>query len=211
MEVYNSEQDQVEALKAWWDKNGKLVIVGVIALLVAVFGWRSWQDHQIETADAASVAYYQMLETAAQDPVTAMEIGRHIVGEFSGTAYAPMASMVLARLSVEQGDLVAAAAHLQGVAQQKRMPELQILARLRLAQVMFAQGEPEQAMAQLQGDAGSLQAAFDELRGDILLAQGEREQARAAYAGAVSGFAAQPQRQALVEMKLNDLAEEVSE
>lgn len=211
MEVYNSEQDQVEALKAWWDKNGKLVIVGVIALLVAVFGWRSWQDHQVQTAEAASVAYYQMLETAAQDSATAMEIGRHIVGEFSATAYAPMASMMLARLSVEQGDLAAAAAHLQGVAQQKRMPELQILARLRLAQVMFAQGEPEQAMAQLQGDAGSLQAAFDELRGDVLLSQGERDQARTAYASAVSGFAAQPQRQALVEMKLNDLAEEGSE
>lgn len=207
MEVYNSEQDQVEALKAWWDKNGKLVIVGVIALLLGVFGWRSWQDRQLQTAESASVAYYQMLELAGRDSASAMEIGRHIVGEFSNTVYAPMASMALARLAVEQGELSMAEAQLRVVAQQGRLPELQIVARLRLAQVLFAQGQDTQALAQLQGDAGTLQSAFDELRGDILLSQGEQAQARAAYASALERSVGQQERQSVLEMKLNDLAE----
>ncbi|MBE0510508.1 MAG: tetratricopeptide repeat protein [Chromatiales bacterium] len=211
MEVYNSEQDQVEAIKAWWDKHGKLVIAGVVALLVGVFGWNTWQDRQLQMADAASTAYYQMLETVAQDPNAAMAIGRHIVGEFSSTTYAPLASMMLARLSVEEGDLASAEAHLQTVAAQRKLPELQRVARLRLAQVIFAQGRHEQALAQLQGDAGSLQAAFDEMRGDILLAQGQREQARAAYSRAASAYADQPDSHALVSMKLNDLEEHKAE
>lgn len=212
MEVYNSEQDQVEAIKAWWDKNGKLVIVGIIALLVGVFGWRNWQDRQLQSAEAASVAYYQMQENADRDPVMAAEIGRHIVGEFSSTVYAPMASMMLARLAVEEGDLASAEAHLQTViSQQRRLPELQSLARLRLAQVLHAQGRNDEALQQLQAEAGTLQAAFDELRGDILLAQGELGQARAAYASALTGFVTQAERRSMVEMKLNDLAESTAE
>jgi predicted negative regulator of RcsB-dependent stress response len=212
VEVYNSEQDQVEAIKAWWDKNGKLVIVGIIALLVGVFGWRNWQDRQLQTAEAASVAYYQMQENAERDPVMAAEIGRHIVGEFSSTVYAPMASMMLAKLAVGEGDLASAEAHLQTViSQQRGLPELQSLARLRLAQVLQAQGRNDEALQQLQADAGTLQAAFDELRGDILLAQGEPSGARAAYASALAGFAAQAERRSLVEMKLNDLAESTAE
>ena len=30
MEIYNSEQEQVEALKAWWDKNGRMVIAAIV-------------------------------------------------------------------------------------------------------------------------------------------------------------------------------------
>lgn len=207
MEVYNSEQDQVEAIKAWWDKNGKLVIVAIIVLLVSVFGWRSWQDRQLQIAEDASLAYYQMMETAAFDDGRAIEIGRHIVGEFSSTVYASMASMALARLAVQQGDLDSAEAHLRTVTQQRRIPELQIVASLRLAQVLFAQGRADEALTQLQGNGGTLQAAFDELRGDILRAQGQHEQARDAYRKAIAGFGAQPERLALVEMKQNDLAE----
>ena len=206
MEVYNSEQDQVEAIKAWWEKYGKLVIVGVIALLLSVFGWRTWQDRQYTQAESASLAYFQMHELAATDPGAAMEIGRHIVGEFSSTTYAPMAGLLLARLSVEQGDWQAAEAHLRSVLNQTRMPEIQWLARLRLAQVLFAQGNYSAALTELGQPAGLLQAAYDELRGDVYAAQGETQRAITAYRAALDGFVGQPDRSMLIEMKLADLA-----
>ena len=211
MEVYNSEQAQIEAIKAWWDKHGKLVIVGIIALLVGVFGWRNWQDRQLSMADTASLAYFQMVEMAERDPQGAMTIGRHIVGEYSSTAYAPMASMMLARLAVEQGDYDSAEAHLHTVAQQRRHPELRVLAGLRLAQLLLSQQRYEQALAQLPTEAGAFQAASDELRGDILAAQGQAEQAIAAYRRALTGLAAQPERSALVNIKLADLGGSVEE
>lgn len=206
MEVYNSEQDQVEALKAWWEKNGKFVIVFVVSLLLGVFGWRTWQDRQYSLAESASLAYYQMHELAASDPGAAMEIGRHIVGEFSSSTYAPMAGLLLARLSVEQGDWDAAEAHLRSVLSQARQEELQWLARLRLGQVLFAQQRYGLALNELSQPAGRLQAAFDELRGDILAIQGQQQQAVAAYRAALEGFAGYPDRSTLIEMKLADLA-----
>lgn len=205
MEVYNSEQDQVEALKAWWDKNGKLVMVGIIALLLAVFGWRSWQERQLAIADAASLAYFQLQETAENDPQAASEIGRHIVGEFSATVYAPMASLMLARLAVEQDDLAAAEAHLQTVVAQPRLPELQAVARLRLAQLLLSQQRHDEALAQLAALDDKFAAAASELRGDILVAQGDVLQAAQAYRQALVAMGAQGSRAALVEMKLADL------
>ncbi len=205
MEVYNSEQDQVEALKAWWDKWGKLVIVGIIALLVGVFGWRNWVDRQVSMADAASLAYYQMVEIAPHDSDTAMEIGRQIVGEFSSTIYARMAAMQLARLAVEQGQLETAEAHLRSVAEQRGLPELQTVARLRLAKVLMAQARYAEALTVLEHDGGSIQAAYDELRGDLLLAQGDSSAAVEAYRSALSAMLEAPAAASLVEMKLADL------
>ncbi|MCW8828206.1 MAG: tetratricopeptide repeat protein [Gammaproteobacteria bacterium] len=212
MEIYNSEQDQVEALKAWWDKHGRTVIAAIVVVLLSVLGWKSWQGHQEQRAESAAVAYQQMMDAIAVAPEQAMEAGRGIVGEYPGTTYATMASLTMGRLAVEQGELEAAAAHLRAAAGQARQQELKLLAQLRLSRVLMAQGRPDEALTQLQGvEAGSLQAAFDEQRGDILLAQGDRAGARDAYTNAMAGFAEIPAKQELVQLKLNDLAESKGE
>jgi predicted negative regulator of RcsB-dependent stress response len=207
VEIYNSEQEQVEALKAWWEKNGRTVIIAIIALLLGVFGWKSWQGQQQQKAESASTAYQQMIDASLANPEQAMEAGRAIVSDYAGTIYASMASMAMARIAVEQDDLDAAAAHLRAALEQGEQPELKLLARARLARVLLAQDKPAEALAQLQGvEAGALQGVYDELRGDILLAQGEREQARAAYTNALAAFSEVPDKGELVQLKLDDLA-----
>ena len=40
METYNTEEEQVEALRRWWDENVKSVIAGIILALGVSGGWK---------------------------------------------------------------------------------------------------------------------------------------------------------------------------
>jgi predicted negative regulator of RcsB-dependent stress response len=40
VDVYTTEDQQVEALKRWWKENAKSILLGVALGLAAVFGWR---------------------------------------------------------------------------------------------------------------------------------------------------------------------------
>jgi predicted negative regulator of RcsB-dependent stress response len=203
VEVYNSEQEQVEALKAWWDKNGRQALVALVAFLLAVLGWQAWNDHRNEVAAAASSHYQQMTYLFEQDPNQAKEAGRALIANYPDSIYATMASMMMARLAVEEKDLDAAAAHLRSAMKQSAQAELAQLARLRLARVELAQGKSQLALATVNGGEDS--AASDELRGDILMAMGNKDEARAAYSKALEAYGSVVDKRDLVQMKLDDL------
>lgn len=212
MEIYSSEQEQVEALKAWWDKHGRSVIAAIVVVLLAVLGWKSWVQSQHQRAEAASVQYQQMLEVLDGNPAQAVEIGRAIVGEFSDSLYAVFASLAMAKAAVQQQDLDAAAAHLRLAMEQAEQEEIHQLARLRLATVLHAQGKGDEALALLAMEAEpSFRGSYAEARGDILLAQGNTDAARDAYNNALAGYSAAPEKRNLVQMKLDDLAESKTE
>ena len=204
MEIYNSEQEQVEALKAWWDKNGRSALAALALFLLAVLGWQGWMDHRNQLAEAASAHYQQMMDLMGRDASQATEAGRALIASYPGSVYASMAAMALAKLAVEQKDLDAAAAHLRAAMTQTDQPELALLARQRLARVELAQGKHEEALATL--NAGDKSAASDELRGDILLVQGKREEARTAYVRALDGYGNASDKRESVQMKIDDLA-----
>lgn len=212
MELYNSEEEQVEALKAWWDKNGTSVIIAIVVVLLSVFGWQTWQKNQRSQAENASMELQQVMDALQSNPDAAIEAGRKLTADDPGSVYAAIASLGMARAAVEKGDLDGAAAHLQAALQEAKEPELQQLARLNLSRVLLAQGNTDDALRQLlSGQAGSMQAAYDELLGDILLAQGKQAEARDAYTNALTGFRDSAEKKELVQLKLDDLAERVGE
>ena len=209
MEVYNSEQEQVEALKAWWDKNGRSALMALAVFLLSVLGWQAWDEQRNKEAEAASGQYLQMVDLMAGNSAGAMEAGRALIANHPDSIYAVMASMAMAKLAVAEKDLDAAAAHLRSAMTQSGQPELAQLARQRLARVELAQGKADAALATLA--AGKSGAASDELRGDILLSQGKRTEARVAYTQALEGYAASQEKRELVQMKLDDLTESGAE
>jgi predicted negative regulator of RcsB-dependent stress response len=212
VEIYNSEEQQVEALKEWWDKNGKSVLLAIAVVLLSVFGWKSWMQHKQAKAEGASIAFQQMMDLLPKDPAKAMEAGHAITGEYTGTVYSTMASLAMARIAIEKDDLDGAAAHLKVAAEHASQPELKLIARLRLSKVLQAQGKAAEAMAQVQGvQAGALQAEFDEQRGDLLVAAGKKAEARDAYTNALAGYADVPDKHELVQLKLDDIAESKGE
>lgn len=208
MELYENEQDQVEALKAWWDKNGTRVIVAIVVVLAAVFGWRSWVEHQHSEAEAASALYMKLTEVVQSKPDQAMEIGRQLINDHSGSSYASMASLVMASINMEKGDKEAAVAQLRWVVEKGSQGELKEIARLRTGRLLLDMGKGDEALELIgKSESASFRPAFDELRGDILLSQGKRAEARNAYANALAGFSDVPAKQGILQMKIDDLAD----
>lgn len=208
MEIYQSEEEQVEAIKRWWRRNGSTVIAAVVVFLLSFAGWRFWMGQQQQEAEAASVAYEQMLSAVESgNAPQARQRGRALIDEYAGTPYAALASLYLARLAVEADDPDGAAAHLQAVIDNPVLEELGYMARMRLARVRLAQGDADAAMAVVGGEAPvGFAGPYAEIRGDIHLARGDRDEARAAYARALEAYTENPERRSLVQMKLDDLA-----
>ncbi|MFA5627315.1 MAG: tetratricopeptide repeat protein [Thiohalomonadaceae bacterium] len=209
MEVYRTEEEQVDALKDWWKENGRSVIIGALIALAAVFGWRYWQDTTRLNAESASTLYQQMLmQLDGGEDRAVIETARRIIAEHAKSTYAALASFSLAQQLVDQNDLDGAAAHLRWVMENSKLAELHLIAQLRLARVTLAQGrvdESLQLLAQI-NDKNSL-ALVEETKGDALLAKNDRGQALRAYQAAMAASADVPGKQQMLQMKIDDLSD----
>ncbi len=207
MELHQTEEEQVQALKAWFRKNGGALIFGLAIGLAAIGGYRFWTDYQINQSQAASLAYANLQNyLLAGDSARVFEAGDKLVKQFSGTPYAALAALGMARMSVENGSLDAAEVHLQWVIDNASQDGLKHIARLRLARVLAAEKKYDEALTLVNSSVpASYASLYSELRGDILLAQKQIEQARSAYQQALDTVAADDRRSLLIEMKLNDL------
>lgn len=209
MEVYRTEEEQVEALKDWWKENGRSVVIGAMIALAVVFGWRYWQDAARTQSESASELYQQMLgQLDSGDDRALLESSRHIVANHASSSYAALASLLLAQQAVEHGDLDGAAAHLRWVMENAKFEGLKPLAQLRLARVLLAQDKADDALQQLSGIADSgYQALVEEARGDAYLARGDRRQALMSYQTALLATANVPIKREILHMKIEDLAD----
>jgi len=208
VDIHRSEEEQVEALKRWWDRNGRAVIVGVAVFVALVLGWRGWVQYQQGQSQNASIVYERMLGAAESDQTEkAREHGRTLIGDYAGTPYAGLAGLYLARLAVDEDKLEAAAGHLQWVMDNADMEGMAHAARVRLARVRRGQGQLDAALALVQGEApAGFDGVFAEARGDILTAQGDTEGARKAYDRALQAYGEAPMQRSVVRMKRQDLA-----
>ncbi len=205
---YKDEDEQVAAVKQWWDENGKFVIGAIVLAIAGNFGWSAYQDNQIATAAAHSAAYQRVLDAdAAGDFAAVLEAAGAVQSSNAGSEYAHLATLFAAKALVAQDDLSSAATQLQGVvdaigADQPTGAE----ARLRLATLLGAQDQADAGLTLLQANFPSVyQARVFETRGDLLMQQNQREQAKAAYleAQAAPGGSDLP----LLSYKLNELAD----
>ena len=144
------EQEQLAALKAWWNQYGNLVTLGASLILLAIAAWYGWNGYRNSRAmEAASL--YETLQKAARanDLKAAREASGMILEKYSGTTYGPLAALVSARLHFQSGDLKTAKAQLQWVTENTANEELKSVARLRLANVLLDEAAPEDALKAL--------------------------------------------------------------
>lgn len=198
-----SDEEQVERLREWWNEHGKTVIAGVALGVAGLLGWFGWQGYQENRLDAAAVAYAQ-LDQATMLPAEAdpelIEQARAFAEEYSGTAYAPLALLIGASLATEHDQPSVAISYLERVRDTASERELVATAKLQLARLLWAEGEPDQARATLTDPPAGFTSLFYELEGDIAADQGDIAGARAAYEQAIEIGGGQ-----LVGLKLDSL------
>ncbi|UCE90705.1 MAG: tetratricopeptide repeat protein, partial [Pseudomonadota bacterium] len=52
-----SEREQIEALKKWWNENGKSIVIGIAIGVAVVAGYRGWIAYRTDLAQDASLLY----------------------------------------------------------------------------------------------------------------------------------------------------------
>lgn len=213
MAEMRTEEEQVEALKNWWKDNGKSLILTLAVSIGGVLSWNAFQDYQVKQAEVASTYYQQLLSHAPAGQLDEKSIIniRHyselLKAEFGGSSYAQYAALMMARVGVHEGDLAGATLELEWVLEQQGDAELMALATLRLAKLLGAQGQIDDALALLVDGDDAWQLGRLEVRGDLLVEQGNLDAARLAYTSASELAAASGTNNPLLGLKLDNLAQ----
>ena len=204
MELYETEEQQVEALQKWWKENSTASLIGLGIGIAVILGWNQWQDHKKEQLSKASAVYDQLLKNVNENKVSDIEtVATKLKSEFGSTEYATYSLLLQAKTQVEAGDLAGAKELLQGLANQST--DLSQLAKLRLVRLFLATGEYEKGL-QLIGQVDQKSAAgfsdnYDELVGDLYVALDRIDEARTSYEKALRNGYQSP----LLQFKLDDL------
>ncbi len=183
MAEYETEEQQVEALKDWWKQNGLAVIGGAVLGISALIGWRGWNWHQEKQATEASDIFTVVQEAANKNDVSALqEQTKTLRDNYASTPYASLAVLHQAKNQTEQGDIAAAEEGLRWVIKNSKQDTVQNVARLRLARLLLADNKVDEAQAMVSGGMSDAYASLaNEIRGDIFVVKGEIEQAKEAY------------------------------
>lgn len=186
MDVFTTEEQQLESIKKWWRANGTSVLIGAVLGIAAIAGWKFYQQHQLNKATAASDAFEAVIKLADDaDKRAEFKLkAEALVSEHQGTAYAQFGQLYLAREAVRDNDLARAASLLQAVTSKPEHEAIGHVATLRLARVKLAQGELDAALKLVdisKDKADSYAGAYALVRGDVLTALNRTAEANAAY------------------------------
>ncbi|HBH7907919.1 YfgM family protein [Vibrio parahaemolyticus] len=203
MELYDTEEQQVEAIKDWWKENGKAVIIGAVVGLGGLFGWRYYQDTVIQASETASQSYTTAMNTLQEKGVDAQSDVQAFIESNEVKEYSVLAALQLAKAQVEAKDLTAALEQLKWAQSNTKDAALSPLISYRIARIETEMGNFDAANTELGKVTDTAWAGrIAELRGDIALRQGDKDAAYAAYTEAQQAADASP----TLQMKLDDLA-----
>lgn len=204
MQVYDTEEQQVEAIKDWLRENGKAILIGVVIALCAVGGWRYHSHTTTQTQQASSLAYNSVMQEIATEPAKTEEALSAFIANNKESEYAVLAALYLAKDEVEQANYTKAQTQLQWVKANSADSAYQILATYRLAKVLLQEAKYDDALAELALITDKAWASrVLELKGDLLLLKNDRAGAKSAYTQALQEQGASQ----TLQIKLDDLAE----
>ncbi|MEO1889253.1 MAG: tetratricopeptide repeat protein [Cycloclasticus sp.] len=211
MEVYQTEEEQVESIKKWWAENSRSLIFGVGLGLFGIFGWQSWKDHVHTHAIEASDIYMQ-LEKSVKDSQNdaALLLADEIDASYADTPYAALAGMQKAKLLLEKGDRKEAISTLEKVAATAGNNSIQHVARVRAFRIRMSEGDMAAVISDIDSviaeengiNPGEFIGQYEALKGDAYRLLGDVAKARYGYIAALR-TATLDRR--LIQLKLDDL------
>jgi predicted negative regulator of RcsB-dependent stress response len=201
------EQEQLAAMKAWWDKYGNFILTAATLVLLAIAAYNGWRWYERREAAQAAVLYDEMKSAVDVNNVAKIkEVAGSLLERYPRTVYAAMAALHAARANHESNDMAAAKAQLRWVIEKSGHPEFTLIARVRLAGVLLDEKAYDEALKLVSGDVPAAQAtAFADRRGDILLAQGKPAEARAAWQQALAKADPQHPLRNIIQLKIDAL------
>ena len=206
MEIYQTEEQQVEAIKSYWQQNGNTIIAGIALGFAGFIGFNLYQDNQFEQEVAVSDSYQTLIEQSSKDAEAFTANGEKFISENGKNSYVSLTALALAKESASHKDWPQVQKQLTTAIESAPTDGIKAIASLRLARVQVQLEQYSDALATLNSNLPeSFTAAIEEIKGDAYLQQGKNDLARNAYQAAIAadGIATSPSLQ----IKLDDLAQ----
>lgn len=190
--MYDTDEEQIDAIKKWFSRWGNYLIGAVLLLVLGYGGFWFYGHQQEQTALAASDQYQQVLRLVNnQDRLSEAEQAQldelftTLSTEFPGATYAVYTALFQARFAVQEQQYEVAQERLEWALNQVSDEGLKGLINLRLARLEFALGLDDAVLSRLDAiPAAGQEVGYAELRGDVHAAAGRLSETRAAYAEA---------------------------
>jgi len=211
MDIFQSEEEQVESIKKWWAKNANAVMLGVGAGLLAIFSWQTWNENNRAHTLEASDVYQELTKTINEEKFdAAIVLANQIDTSYSDTPYAALAGLQKAKAQLKVSDRKAAVASLEKVANEAGNNSLQHIARIRSLRIRIADGEMTQVIVDIDAvineaggvNPGEFLGQYEALKGDAYRLLGNVEKARNAYIISLRSATLEAR---LLQLKLDDL------
>ncbi|HEU4709202.1 MAG TPA: tetratricopeptide repeat protein [Methylophilaceae bacterium] len=200
------EQEELDALKAWWRANGNKVLAFltvVFACFAAVQGWKYYQNKK---SIEASNEYQQLIQTDSKDLKAIQGISGQLIDKYPSTPYAGRAALIAAKANYKAKDAKSAKAQLEWAIKNAKEEQIEAIARLQLAAIQYDEKNYDAALQTLSAKhAEGFDGLFADLKGDVLAAQGKKDEARTAYKEALAKLDAQGKYRHYTEFKLEAL------
>lgn len=190
MDTYRTEEEQVEAIRRWWDENGRSTIISIVLALAAGFGWQAWKNHDQQLGETASHDYQFLLQQLAAsstvpgaDLSEIKDLAEQIKVQYARSGYAQFAALQLAKIAVRGNDMKQAEVQLKWVlSKAPAKSDIADIASLRLARVLASAGDTDQALDILEtGRGGAYAASYELARGDVYMQLDRSSEAKSAY------------------------------
>ncbi len=200
IEISDSEEEQVDKLKKWWDSNGKQIIAGAVIGLGAIFGWNSYVDYQDNKALDARALYLSYASDSAN-------VGAYdkLIKDHPSSSYADQGTLLMAKYLFDAGNYSLALDAIKPLMNRENSV-IASTAILRTASLYLELGQHEEALSVLNiANANGFSGLFYNLTGDIYLDLGNNEEAKKNYALAIENITENSSLAQLIQIKLDDL------
>ena len=163
-----AEEENIEAVKRWWEDNGRMLSTIVIVVALGWGGWTLWNNSRDATMSAASDLYEEILALAIVDPETeATEADRASIAaaaqllkdEYPNTIICfiwrpclqPNRQWRADNLDAAKSELEWVLNNAGGSMFSDSDPGIRLAASLRLGRILLAQGDTQAALDLVEG------------------------------------------------------------
>lgn len=210
----HSDDEQIEVIKRYIRENGSKILLAIVIVIAGYASFQLWKKNTLQAKETASIYYNELTVYFEKDGITDNdrnrfnEIFTRLSDEYPSSRYAVYAALGKAKIEVEAKELEQAQQSLEWAKKHSKDKQLKALANYRLARVVSALGQHQQALDLLSESAQGFEAQYEQSKGDIYAAIGQKDQAINAYKQAKNLLQQSPSANTqLLDLKINFLDE----
>jgi predicted negative regulator of RcsB-dependent stress response len=200
IQISDTEEEQVNKIKKWWNSNGKQIIAGAVIGLAGVFSWNYYNDYQDNQALNARTLYLNY----ASDSNNVGSYNK-LINEHPSSSYTDQATLLMAKYLFDAGSYSLALDVIKPlISNQSNI--ISSTAVLRVASIYLQLGQHDEALSTLNTESGDgFSGLIYNLTGDVYLDLGNSDEAKKYYLLAIENITENSNLTQLIQIKLDDL------